>query len=69
MVVLARLSLPVQSDQLSPIGADMTSATSLSLSIYILLLYGGKDRKYIVWPLDGSEGEVNLQYINMNIAE
>ena len=32
-------SRPVQSDQLSPIGADMTSATSLSLSIYNLLLY------------------------------
>ena len=29
----------MQSDQLSPIGADMTSATSLSLSIYNLLLY------------------------------
>jgi len=31
---------PVQSDQLFYIGADMTSATSLSLSIYNLLLYG-----------------------------
>ena len=32
---------PVQSsDQLCSIGADMTSATSLSLSIYNLLLYG-----------------------------
>jgi len=30
----------VQSNQLSPIGADMTSATSVSLSIYNLLLYG-----------------------------
>ena len=30
---------PVQSDQLCSIGADMTSATSLSLSIYNLLLY------------------------------
>ena len=29
----------MQSDQLSPIGADMTSAASLSLSIYNLLLY------------------------------
>ena len=33
-------SPPVQSDQLSPIGADRMSATSLSLSIYNLLLYG-----------------------------
>jgi len=40
VVVLARLEPPVQSDQLSPIGADMTSATSLSLSIFHLLLYG-----------------------------
>ena len=31
--------LAVQSDQLCSIGADMTSATSLSLSIYNLLLY------------------------------
>ena len=30
---------PVQSDQLCSIGADMMSATSLSLSIYNLLLY------------------------------
>ena len=30
---------PVQSDQLCFIGADMTSATSLSLSTYNLLLY------------------------------
>jgi len=30
----------VQSDQLCYIGADMTSATSLSLSVYNLLLYG-----------------------------
>jgi len=30
----------MQSDQLSPIGADMTSSTSLLLSIYNLLLYG-----------------------------
>ena len=37
VVVLA----PVQSDQLCSIGTDMTSATSLSLSIYNLLLYGG----------------------------
>ena len=29
----------MQSDQLSPIGADMTSASSLSLSMYNLLLY------------------------------
>ena len=29
----------MQSDQLSPIGADMTSTTSLSFSIYNLLLY------------------------------
>ena len=34
----------MQSDQLSPIGADMTSATSLSLSIYNLLLYGADSR-------------------------
>ena len=33
-------SRPVQSDQLCSIGADMMSATSLSLSIYNLLLYG-----------------------------
>ena len=32
----------MQSDQLSPIGADMTSASSLSLSIYNILLYGEK---------------------------
>ena len=38
VIVLARLEPPVQSDQLSPFGADMTSATSLSLSIYNLLL-------------------------------
>ena len=31
--------LTVQSDQLCSIGSDMTSATSLSLSIYNLLLY------------------------------
>ena len=31
----------MQSDQLGPIGADMTSVTSLSLSIYNLLPYGG----------------------------
>ena len=31
---------PVQSDQLCSIGAAMTSATSLSVSIYNLLLYG-----------------------------
>ena len=30
--------LPVQSDQLCSIGADMTSATSLSLSIYLQLI-------------------------------
>ena len=30
----------MQSDQLCSIGAAMTSSTSLSLSIYILLLYG-----------------------------
>ena len=30
----------MQSDQLCSIGADMMSATSLSLSIYNLLLYG-----------------------------
>ena len=30
----------MQSDQLCSIGADMTSATSLSLAIYNLLLYG-----------------------------
>ena len=41
MVVLARLKPPVQSDQLSPIGADMTSSTSLSLSIYITYYFMG----------------------------
>ena len=40
MVVLADYCRPMQSDQPSPIGADMTSATSLSHSIYNLLLYG-----------------------------
>ena len=30
----------MQSDQLCSIGADMTSATSLSLSLYNLFLYG-----------------------------
>ena len=34
------IALLVQSDQMCSIGADMTSATSLSLSIYNLLLYG-----------------------------
>ena len=34
-----RDTLPVQSNQLCSIGADMTSAKSLSLSIYNLLLY------------------------------
>ena len=38
MVVLVRPP-PLEYDQLSPIGADMTSATSLPLSIYNLLLY------------------------------
>jgi len=36
---------PVQSDQLSPIGADKTSATSLSHSTYNLLLYGQRTEK------------------------
>ena len=31
---------PLQSDQLSPIGADSSPATSLSLSVNNLLLYG-----------------------------
>ena len=35
-----RTTPPKQSDQLCYIGADMTSATSLSLSTYNLLLYG-----------------------------
>jgi len=37
---------PMQSDQLSPIGADMTSATTLSLSIYNLLLYDHNHWQY-----------------------
>ena len=40
MVVLARLWPPVQSDQLIATGADSSPATSLSLSIYNLLLDG-----------------------------
>jgi len=35
---------PVQSDQLSSFGADMTSATSLSLSMCNLLLYGNTQK-------------------------
>ena len=58
MVVLARLWPPVQSDQLNPIGADLSTATSLSLSIYNLLLYGesfGK-RGESLGEEEGSEG-------------
>ncbi len=40
MVVVARPPPSVQSDQLIATGADSSPATSLSLSIYNLLLYG-----------------------------
>ena len=40
MVVLVGPTPSMQSDQLCSIGADTTSATSLSLSIYNKLLYG-----------------------------
>ena len=40
MVALARPPAPRQSDQLIASGADSSPATSLSLSIYNLLLYG-----------------------------
>jgi len=73
VVVLARLWPPVQSDQLSPVGANMTSATSLSLSIYNLLLYdpdslltcGPKSRHFQskIWsnisPLDSNFSTIN----------
>ena len=43
-----RNTSPMQSDQLCPIGTDLTSATSLSLSIYNLLLHGlYLDREHI----------------------
>ena len=50
---------PVQSDQLCSIGADMTSATSLSLSIYKLLLYGLSTRTALLGKDDKSGAELN----------
>ena len=39
---------PIQSDQLCSIGADMMSTTSLSLSIYNLLLYGLNEPNFVI---------------------
>ena len=47
---------PLLSDQLSPIVAVMTSATSLSLSIYNLLLYGVQCADFSALQADLSSG-------------
>ena len=49
----------MRSNQLSPIGADMTSASSLSLSIYNLLLY---DVHYVEYRHDVIEPNLGLLY-------
>ena len=53
----------MQSDQLCSISAGMTSATSLSLSIYNLLLYG----TYIQCCLCSAGAELEVNALNRRI--